>query len=217
MKLDVTTLKILKNFSTINPNLLFRVGNVIDTIDNHGTMFAKATLPVTFEKRFAIYKLDQLISTLSILDDPEIEFFDNYLEIKSGNTTVKFGYCDEDSIIIPKYDVNEITDVDASFNLTNDDFKKIERALGIMSLTEVVFLGDGEDVYIQAVDSKSPTSNIFSILIGKTTEKFKLIINAQLLKILPMDYRVEVTSTGFANFIGENVSYVIPVNYNSAI
>ena len=32
-----------------------------------------------------------------------------------------------------------------------------------------------------------------------------------------MDYTVEVTKEGYANFIGNNVSYMVAVNYNSAI
>ena len=43
MKLDNDTLQVLKNFSAINKNIMFKPGNVIRTISSTKSVLAKAT------------------------------------------------------------------------------------------------------------------------------------------------------------------------------
>ena len=42
MELSETTLQVLKNFSTINPNLMFHTGNEVKTISEANNVLAKA-------------------------------------------------------------------------------------------------------------------------------------------------------------------------------
>ena len=54
MKLDNDTLQVLKNFSAINKNIMFKPGNVIRTISSTKSVLAKATIKQDFEKGFAV-------------------------------------------------------------------------------------------------------------------------------------------------------------------
>ena len=73
MKLDTKTVNVLKNFSTINPSMLFREGNTLKTISPTKTVMAKANIDTPINKKFAIYNLGKLLSTLSFYDNPEID------------------------------------------------------------------------------------------------------------------------------------------------
>ena len=57
MKLSTDTREVLKNYSTINSNLLVSSGNQIATMSQMKNIVSKATLPDTFETEFAIYDL----------------------------------------------------------------------------------------------------------------------------------------------------------------
>ena len=50
MQLSESTLSVLKNFSTINPNLVFKQGNQIKTISVAKNILATATITETFRK-----------------------------------------------------------------------------------------------------------------------------------------------------------------------
>ena len=79
MKLDNDTLQVLKNFSAINKNIMFKPGNVIRTISSTKSVLAKATIKQEFDKGFAVYDLSRFIGTLSLFNDPEIEIKDSYV------------------------------------------------------------------------------------------------------------------------------------------
>ena len=59
MKLSNDTREVLKNFSTINQNLLVKNGTAIGTMSAMKNIVAKATVPDTFNNEFAIYDLNE--------------------------------------------------------------------------------------------------------------------------------------------------------------
>ena len=44
MKFDANTLQVLKNFSAINKNIMFKAGNVVRTISDTKSVMAKSTI-----------------------------------------------------------------------------------------------------------------------------------------------------------------------------
>ncbi len=68
------TLGILKNFSSINSNLLVRPGNKISTITPGKNMMAEATVEETFDVEFGIWDLNKFLGVLSLFSDPVLEF-----------------------------------------------------------------------------------------------------------------------------------------------
>ena len=79
MKLSEKTLQVLKNFSNINQSILIRPGNVIKSVTELKTIFARAEVPETFEQEFAIYDLPQFLGTISLFSDPELDFHEKYV------------------------------------------------------------------------------------------------------------------------------------------
>ena len=216
MKIDEKTVNILKNFSTINPSILIEEGNVLMTISPTKTVLAKATVPTTFSKRFAIYNLNQFLGLFSLIHDPEFEFTDTHVKASANNTSCNYTYADESTIKVPPKKSLSLPSVDASVKLTEESFKEVIRASGTFSLPEIAFVGDGINVYIQALDSKNPSGNIFSVKIGTTDKTFKAIFKTEnLIKIISGDYDVDISSKGISHLKSETVEYWVAVEATS--
>lgn len=215
MKLTTNTVNIFKNFSKINPSILIQEGNVLKTISPSKTIMAKAKVDNDFSRKFAIYNLDRFISTVSLFNDPELKFGDKSVEIFDGNKKSQYTYADESTITkAPDKEIN-LPSVDVRFTLTHDNLKDVEKASGVLSLPEIVIVGDGTNVFIQAADTKNPSGDVYSINIGDTDKTFKAIFKAENIKIIPGDYEVSISSRGISHFSGKDVEYWIAVESSS--
>ena len=61
MKLSNKTVDVLKNFSTINQNLIIKEGNTLTTMSAMKNIVAKAEVEQTFPKEVAIYDLNEFL------------------------------------------------------------------------------------------------------------------------------------------------------------
>jgi hypothetical protein len=215
MKIDANTIAVLKNFAKINPSILIQEGNVLKTMSTSKTIMAKATVPTNFPKRCAIYNLDKFLSTLSLYNDPELNFSENSIGISDTNRQGRCVYADESNIVkAPDKELN-LPSVDASFRLTNETLKDIEKALGVLSVPEIVVVGDGSDITIQAADTKNPSGDTYSIKIGTTDKTFKAIFKSENIRIIPGDYDVDISARGISRFRGKEAEYWIAVEQSS--
>ena len=101
MKISNQTLQVLKNYASINPNLLVQAGNVLTTISVNKNIFATAQVEESFPTSFAIYDLQQFLGIISIFDDPEFVFNESSVVIKSGNKSIEYMYAAPELIISP--------------------------------------------------------------------------------------------------------------------
>ena len=215
MKISTNTINVLKNFAKINPSMVFPEGNVLKTISPSKTVMSKAIVQENFPKRFAVYNLNQLISTVSLVSDPVLKFTDNSINIVSGNEKFDLVYTDETNITKAPDKEIVLPSVDVSFTLTQDLFNKLEKAAGVLSLPEVAVVGDGSKIYIQVYDSKNATGNTYSVEIGETTKSFKAIFKLDNLKLISGDYEVTISSKGISHFLGKEAEYWIAVEQHS--
>ena len=74
MKLSENTLSILRNFSDINQNIVFKPGKEIATMSTMKTIMAKATVEDNFEKEFGIYDLPEFLRSFDKFKKPVINF-----------------------------------------------------------------------------------------------------------------------------------------------
>jgi hypothetical protein len=215
MKISTSTVNVLKNFAKINPSIVVQEGNVLKTISPSKTIMAKANIETDFAKRFAIYNLDRFISTVSLFNDPDLKFGDRSVEIFDGNKRTQYTYADESTITkAPDKEIN-LPSVDVTFTLTWDNLKDVEKAAGVLSLPEIIVMGDGKNVFLQCEDSKNPSGDVYSINIGDTDKAFKAIFKAENIKILPGDYEVTISARGISHFSGKDVEYWIAVEQSS--
>ena len=89
MNLSNETVSVLKNFSTINQNLVIKSGNSISTISAQKNIIAKATVKETFPQDFAIYDLNEFLAVLSLFEKPDLEFHNDFVVITENGSTAK--------------------------------------------------------------------------------------------------------------------------------
>ena len=91
MKLSENTVGFLKNYATINQSLEFREGKLLRTVSPLNTILASVEISEDFPKTFPIYELNRFLGTLSLFNDPDLDFEkDEYLIIREGKKRNKF-------------------------------------------------------------------------------------------------------------------------------
>lgn len=215
MKINPRTLSVLKNFASINPSIIVKPGNVVKTLSSGKTVLAKAEVPDRFEKQFAIYNMSQFIACISMFNDPDLEFGDTAVRISDAKRSFTYHYADASIIVSPPDKDINIPSEEARFRLSNGDFSNVAKALGILGVPEIAVVGDGEKIMLQAVDSKTNSSNFYSVDVGQTDKVFRAIFKSENLKMIPDDYEVVLSSAGISKFSGSEATYFVAIEASS--
>jgi len=218
MKLDVKTIDVLKNFALISPSIIIKEGNVLTTMSPSKLIIAKAKVPTTFTKRFAIHNLVQFLGSISMYEDTDLEFTDNYVVIgDKAKSSINYTYASEASINAPPEKDLQLPTVDVSVDLTARALKDVVKHCGILQLPEVAIVGDGSKIYLQGLNTEIPTGNVSKIVIGETQNTFKAIFKIEhLLKLSDNDYHVKISSKGYAHFKSSDIEYWVVVQSSSS-
>lgn len=216
MKLDQRTVQILKNFSSINPSLVFKEGNTLTTVSPQKTIMATANIVENIPKQFAIYDLSRLLGVLSLFDQPEIDIHDSSMTISSGQQKVSYTFADPRMIVTSDAKSVNMPDAEIEFTLTAENLQRILKALGVMQLPEIAITGEDGQMYLEAIDSKNPSSDNYRIHLKDTEHDFKMIIKTDNIKVMYGNYNVKISSKGIAEFKGDNVTYWIATESSSS-
>ncbi|NBR26267.1 MAG: hypothetical protein EBU08_21275 [Micrococcales bacterium] len=213
MKLGARTIQILKNFSQINESMMFRKGNTLTTVSPLKEMMAKATINETFDRDFGIYDLNKLLGTLSLFEEPELVFESKSIRIQNGKQTANYYYTDEKMLDPPKQGSIALNDPEINFDMTNQIFTSVTKAMHILQLSHIAFVGDRNTIKVAAAEEqKKAAGNVFQVEVGETKHEFKILIKSELLKLLPDNYQVSITSKGISRFKTTDVEYWIAVD-----
>ena len=215
MKLESKTIQILKNFSSINPSIQFNPGTALSTISPMKTVVAKATMAETIPSSFAIYDLSKFLGVLSLFESPELIIGERSMDISGGSQKVSYTFADPKLIVTPNDKEIKMPPAEIQFRLTGDDLSKVLKAMGVLQLPEISVTGDGQSMYIEAIDSKNPSSDTYKVRLADTELSFKMIFKAENIKIMSGDYDVQISSQGIAYFKGTDVEYWIATEASS--
>jgi hypothetical protein len=215
MKFSENTLSVLKNFSGINPSVIFKPGNILRTISPLRTVMSAAVIDETVPSNAAVYDLSRFLATLSLFDSPEVEFNANKFAISSNRTRVNYTYAAESMIISPPDKDIPIPNPDVEVKVDWDDIQKVIRAASVLQLSEIAFRGDGQNVSLAAIDSKNPTADAFDVVVGESESHFEMIIKVENLKLMPKNYDVTLSSKGMAHFKSDKIQYWIALEKHS--
>lgn len=215
MQLSLQTLNILKNFSTINPSIVIKPGNVLTTISPSKTILAKATVPDNFSNLFGVYALNRFLSSLSLFEKPELDFGESSVRISDGAKVSTYHYSDPSIILVPPEKDIKLPSIDAECKLTNKDIQSVLKALGVLDLPEIAVVGDGDRISLQAIDSKNSSSDTYSVDVGESDRVFRAVFRSENLKMIEGDYTLKVSAKGISQFIGTDVTYWIAIEASS--
>ena len=215
MNLSNETLAVLKSFSAINPSIQFREGDTLKTISPTKTVLAKAKLNETIDSTFAIYDLSRFLGVVSLFENPKYTVNERSISIESDGRTVDYTFCDPSTIMVPPDKELNIGDADITFDMKRDDFGEVMKALGVMSLPDLVVVGDGSKIYLRATDTKNPSSDRYDIEVGTTDKTFNVIFRTENIKLMPADYTVSISAKGISHFSSDTLDYWIAIESTS--
>lgn len=216
MNLSKRSIDLIKNFSFMNPSLVFQPGNLLATVTPSKTVLARATIPETFDRPFAIYDLRKFLATISLLENPDFEFADTFVYIKSGMKKINYRFADlflfegKDKLNPYKKKEGILPSTDIEFAISYSDFESIRKAADVLRLPQVELSGIDGDIVIGASDAADSSSDKFLITVGKTNSVFNLIFRKENLHLIESEtYNVKASEKGICLFQGADIEYYV--------
>jgi hypothetical protein len=204
MKLSNGTINVLKNFSTINQNLVIKEGSDISTMSAMKNIVAKAKVEEDFTKEFAIYDLNEFLSALSLFGTPDLDFQDDYVVITEEGSakSLKYWYSDPSVVTTPTKDITMPSN-EVQFDFSSDSLAEITKAASVIGAPDMVL----EKGKLRVTDKKNTTANDYAteLDVPDSDVDYKFWFKVENLKLLPGSYSVEVSSKNISRFSNSNV------------
>jgi len=212
MKLSNNTISVLKNYASINQNLVIKEGKEITTMSAMKNIIARAEVEEDFPQEVAIYDLNEFLSCLSLFKSPNLEFETTFVTITEENnpkTALKYFYSDPSVVTTPSKMItmpsNEIT-----FTLDSSTLSNITKAAAVISSADLVLENTNGTSSLTVKDKKNDTANSYSM--GVETEgegNFSFFFKVENLKLIDGKYTVQVSSKNISHMKNEST----PIEY----
>jgi hypothetical protein len=209
MRLSKETINILKNFASINSNILIQPGNKLKTKSHGNNIFVTATVQEDFDAEISIWDLNKFLGIISMFDNPDLEFHDKHVEISNGRSAVKYFYAEKSLLTVPTKDVR-MPEVIFSFDLDEQDLNEILKASSILQVPDLKIVAGEGKIIITVDDSLKNTADSFELVVeenysGPDYEGMLKVADA---KMLPGSYKVEITDTIVSRFTNQSINLV---------
>lgn len=211
MHMTPDTIRVLKSFAGIQPNIVFMGGNTVRTISESGSILASAKVPDTFpDLRIGIFDLSEFLNALSMLKEPVLNITEGleYISITGQYQQIKYYLSDPSMLTHPDTPINPASP-DASFTITREEHRMIRRASSILSAPDVIIRGqEGSKILkVDVTDSENPSANRYSLSVppDRCTKAegsaFDLMIKADNMgKVIEGEYKVSIHSNSYVHF-----------------
>ena len=208
MKLSDHTVDVLKNFASINQNLIIKEGSTLTTMSAMKNIVAKAEVEESFDKEVAIYDLNEFLASISLFTNPVLEFNEGFVTIKEENNpknSLKYFYSDPSVVTSPNKTIT-MPSKEVSFKLNGENLNKLKRAAGVIQAPDLVLEKKNTDVFLTVKDKKNDTANTFSIDVDTVADgsDFKFFFKVENLKLMDGDYEVDISSKNISHLESSN-------------
>ena len=209
MKLSDNTKMVLRNFATINQNLVIKEGSELLTMSAMKNIVAKAEVEETFPKEIAIYDLNEFLASISLFVVPVLEFEEQYLIIKEEehpHKKLKYFYSDPSVVQTPSKTISMPSE-EVSFELKIEKLLEMKKAAGVISSPDMVLQKLNGSSSLLAKDKKNDTANNYSSDIKTDGDgEFEFYFKVENLKLLDGDYDVKISSKNISHFKNQKSS-----------
>jgi hypothetical protein len=195
MKISSNTINLLQSFSQISSNLLVKPGNKMAIRNGPvNSIQARANVEEQFPVQFAIYDLNQLLSLLSVSNDPDIQFGEKSMIIRSGNGgEIEYFYADPTLVTAPSENSPQLEDV-FTFDMSSNDITTIIKTASIVSATMLSIEAKNGTVTLSINDPKNNTSHSFRKVVGTSDLTFNAKMSIDSFKVVPDSYKVRIAN-----------------------
>jgi hypothetical protein len=214
MRLSKDTLAILKNFASINSNILIHPGNTLKTVSGGKNILAEAKITEDFDVSVPLWDLNKFLGVISMFNNPDLEFEDKYVTISNGRSSVRYYYSAPELLTVPPSDI-KMPKVLFSFDLDEHNLNELLKASSILQVNNAKIVADDGVIKIEISDSKNDTSDSFSVVVDENYSgpSYSGSFNVSEIKFMPGSYKVEITSSVISKFTHQS----LPVSYYMAI
>ena len=203
MKLSNYTTSVLKNFATINQNLVIKEGNTISTMSAMKNIVAKAEVEETFPQEVAIYDLNEFLAAMSLFTNPILDFEENHVMIREENNTsnsLKYFYSDP-SVVTSPTKLITMPSNEVKFTMSNEDLSKLKKAAGVIGAPDMVLQKNGSGSSLTVKDKKNDTANNYSLDVDTNGDgEFNFYFKVENMKLLDGTYDVEISSKNISHY-----------------
>jgi hypothetical protein len=220
MKISHDTLALLKNFSSINSNLVVKEGNTLRTISAGKNILAEAEVPEEFDTPFGIFDLSQFLAAVSLFKDPDFDFRKDHVVIRSSGSkaSVKYYYSSPELLVSSDKKLT-MPPTKVNFTLRVKDLNELMRASSVLGVPDLSLESVDDRMVLRVWNRKDPTSHDFSIDVGENESgaEFQFLFKVENLRLVPADYEVGISDKKVAQFESQssNVTYWISLETDS--
>ena len=205
MKLSDHTIEVLKNFATINQNLVIKEGSTLSTMSAMKNIVARATVAENFEKDVAIYDLNEFLAALSLFENPDLDFGDDFVMMgnEGSRKSLKYWYSDPSVVTTVTREIT-MPECEVSFKFSDKELSDITKAAAVIGAADMVL----ENGSLRVTDKKNDTANHFAMevdYVDAVETDHKFWFKVENLKLMPGTYEVAVSKNKISNFKNSNV------------
>lgn len=220
LALSTDTLEVLKNFASINSNILVKPGNKLTTVSPVKNVMAEAVIDETFETEFGIWDLNKFLGVVSLFKSPTLTFEDKYVVIEENGASVQYMFSDPSLLTTVNREI-KMPETVLSFTWNPKTFGELMKAASVMQLPDFcIRSSDHDEVEAVVLDKADASSNHYSIILDNATWKgnaFEFFFKVENIKILPGEYTVNITEKVVSEFIHtkRDIKYYIALESDS--
>ena len=204
MKLSSETLTVLQNFASINSNIEFKKGKVLKTISQGKGILATATLNDEFVDDFCVNDLNQFLVVYNLNKDTEINLTEKDIIFKSGRSKTNYRKTEKNNCVLPPEKDLSLPSVDLDIVISDADLAGILKSAAVLKSSHIAVETDksNKKVVLTACDPSDDSAHINSIDLGdnSTDKEFTYVFSVENMKMIPGEYRLQVSSKGLASF-----------------
>jgi len=213
MNLSNETVSVLKNFATINQNLVLKAGSSISTMSAMKNIVASAEVKEDFPTEFAIYDLNEFLAALSLFEKPSLDFKNDFVVItEDGSTskTLKYWYSDPSVVTTPTKEIT-MPECEVNFSLENNVLANVQKAAAVIGVPDMVLEAmDNGVALLKVTDKKNATANDYAVKVDVNNDDiknlpYKFWFKVENLKLLSGTYDVAISSKNISHFVNTNV------------
>ena len=217
MKMSTKTLNLLKNYASINSNILVKPGNKIATISPVKNVMSEAIVEEDFDTEFGIWDLNKFLGVVSLFDKPEFAFDEKSVTISgTSGSSVEYYYSEPSLLSVPTKSIDMPEGV-VSFKLTQKNFAELQKAASVLQVSDLAVRTDGDMLQLAVLDKNDVTSNCYTIDLGEVAggKEFCFYFKVENLKMIEGDYNVSISEKNISQFSGNDVVYWIALETDS--
>lgn len=206
-QLNDATVEILKNFASINNQVVFKEGHAQRACNDTRNFIADVELTDALPQECALYELNRLLGIIDTCKTdklPMINFGSSSLIVKHDHGSVTIPYAHADVVAAPPAVQFHLKKPIASFDLPQELWQRIKRTAAVLQTTALHIIVNAQgELVLKLVNEKdkggdamgSASYNMPNTVVTEAVEN-TWAVKFDALELLPGNYTVEVGEVG---------------------